>query len=96
MDGTNICELAGVQAGAQPSLIEVSPVCDLAQEHRVNSLLVGGVIAPSAQVSNLNQVVMLLANCPPTFTCAGRSLTSLHRKSSGYCNRYKAALPAIR
>lgn len=36
------------QREARPILIELSPICDLAQGYRVNSLLVGGVIVPAS------------------------------------------------
>jgi hypothetical protein len=36
------------QRDARPVLIELSPICDLAQGYRVNSLLVGGVIVPAS------------------------------------------------
>jgi len=36
------------QRDARPVLIELSPICDLAQGYRVNSLLVGGVVVPAS------------------------------------------------
>jgi hypothetical protein len=82
------------RAAAQAVLIELSPVCDVAQGHRVSSLLVGGVVVPVAFSDDKKQE-------NDTFG----SLESFNLRWAGpnfpeqdvmlaFCNRYKTTLPA--
>lgn len=83
------------QTSAQPVLIELSPICDLAQGNRVNSLLVGGVIAPSAQAKRLKNASDALGKLPANFQLRWPVANfGAQEVALGYCHRYKATLPA--
>lgn len=85
------------RTNAQPILIELSPVCDLAQGHRVNSLLVGGVVVPSGQQSKCKKSGDAYGRLPsPFYLRWPRGDFPAQEIFLSYCNRYKGTLPAGR
>jgi hypothetical protein len=78
---------------AKPVLIELSPICDLAQGHRVNSLLVGGVIAPASYTVKKSGdafgelTAKFHLRWPLGDFAAGDAVL-------GYCHRFKTTIPA--
>jgi hypothetical protein len=79
---------------ARPILIELSPACDLAQGHRVNALLVAGVVAPTSYASTINkngEAFGKIANFHLRWPVEGLPAEEV---VLGYCNRYKTTLPA--
>jgi hypothetical protein len=80
---------------AKPVLIELSPICDLAQGHRVNSLLVGGVVVPASYLGTVKKSGDAFGEITAKFHlrwplggfAAGDVVL-------GYCHRFKTTLPA--
>ncbi len=80
---------------AEPVLIELSPVCDLAQGHRVNSLLVAGVIVPSTHLGNWRKSGDAFGNLAVNFHLRWPIENFVEQEVSlSVCNRYKVTLPA--
>lgn len=84
------------QKSAQPVLIELSPVCDLAQGHRVSALLVAGIVVPSAMASKARKVGEAFGQIAVNFYVRwqGNAAFPAQEVALGYCNRYKATVPA--
>ena len=74
-------------------LVEISPACDVAQNNRVNTLLIGGLIVPAALAANRKQNGESFASLPlinlrwpaPDFPAQDAALI--------FCYRYKVAGP---
>jgi len=83
------------QQGAQPVLIELSPVCDAAQNHRINSFLIAGFVVPAAWKGDISSdykqntfgtlPTLKLRWSRPNFDAQDVVLM--------YCNRYKLTVP---
>jgi hypothetical protein len=52
------------RAAVKPVLLEISPVCDVAQSKRINATLIGGVIVPVAQRDLMKKNVPSLSDLP--------------------------------
>lgn len=82
------------QRDARPILIELSPICDLAQGYRVNSLLVAGVIAPIAYAEAARKsgdAFGAIAKFHLRWPVDGLPEQDV---LLAYCHRYKTTLPA--
>ncbi len=81
------------QKEARPILIEISPACDVAQNNRVNTLLIGGLIVPASLSGNRKATgdsfgiipVLNLRWSAPDFPAQDAALI--------FCYRYKVAGP---
>jgi hypothetical protein len=58
-------QIAGWRTGVQGILLEISPVCDVAQSKRINATLVAGVIVPMALRDLMKKNVPSLSDLPP-------------------------------
>jgi hypothetical protein len=78
---------------AMPVLIELSPICDLAQGNRVNSLLVGGVVAPASYSVKKGGDAFgeIAAKFHLRWPLGGFAAGDV---VLGYCHRFKTTLPA--
>jgi len=79
---------------ALPVLIELSPVCDLAQSNRISTLLVAGFIAPksyASEVKKSSEAFGKILNFYLRWPVEGMQAQEV---VLGYCNRYKTTLPA--
>jgi hypothetical protein len=82
------------RAGVRLVAIEISPVCDVAQDHRVTSLLIAGLIVPTALAKDVKKgggswTVLPSFNlrwASPDFPAGDAVLI--------FCHRYKASPPA--
>jgi hypothetical protein len=91
----NKSQWANWERDAKPVLIELSPICDLAQGHRVNSILVGGVVANASYNNEVKKMGDAFGYIAEKFYlrwsfdgfAAGEVVL-------GYCHRFKATLPA--
>lgn len=84
------------KSGAQPVLIELSPVCDLAQGNRINALLVAGVVVPLALSDCVNKSGDAYGKIAVSFYLrwAGGENFAAQTVGLGFCNRYKLTVPA--
>lgn len=92
--GANSPKWLDWQRDARPVLIELSPICDLAQGNRVSSLLVGGVIVPATykdSVKTGGEAFGGLAKFYLRWPIAGFHAQDV---MVVYCHRYKTTLPA--
>ena len=81
---------------ARPVLIELSPVCDVAQGYRVNSLLIGGVVAPARyekQAKRSGDAFGAIAKFHLRWALDDFQAQDV---VLSYCHRYKTTLPAGR
>jgi hypothetical protein len=88
-------KLADWKRDAMLVLIELSPICGLAQGYRVNSLLVGGVVAPASYMVKksgdaFGEITAKFHLRWPLNTLAAGDVVL------GYCHRFKTTLPAGR
>jgi hypothetical protein len=58
-------QIAGWRTAVRPILLEVSPVCDVAQSKRINATLVAGVVVPLAMRDLMKKNVPSLSDLPP-------------------------------
>lgn len=58
-------QIAGWRTGVRPVLLEISPVCDVAQSKRINANLVAGVLVPLAMRDLMKKNVPSLSDLPP-------------------------------
>lgn len=58
-------QIAGWRTGVRPILLEISPVCDVAQFKRINATLVAGVLVPLAMRDLMKKNVPSLSDLPP-------------------------------
>lgn len=78
---------------AQPVLIEISPVCDVAQKNRVNAVLIAGFVVP-AELADFRKAGDSFPHLPllhirwsvPNFPAQDVALI--------FCHRYKVTMPA--
>ncbi len=80
---------------AIPILIEISPICDMAQGYRVNSLLVGGLIVPDPLSKYCKQSGDAFGKINNKFYLRW-AISGFEARdvSLAYCHRYKMTLPA--
>jgi hypothetical protein len=80
---------------AKAVLIEISPVCDVAQGNRINAILVAGVIAPSSYQSAAKVRGDAFGEIAASFKLRWKFDTfEPCEVILLYCHRFKAALPA--
>ncbi len=80
------------RAAVKPVVVEVSPICDVAQNHRVTSFLVAGLIVPEA---NKNEIKMgdAFAKLPVFRLRWPAQDFPVQDAILVFCHRYKATFP---
>lgn len=58
-------QLPAWRAGVRPVLLEISPVCDVAQSKRINATLIAGVVVPVGLRDLMKKNVPSLSDIPP-------------------------------
>jgi len=81
------------RTAVRPIVLEVSPVCDVAQNHRATTLLVAGVIVPAARKGQIKKGDSF-AQLPAFRLRWPVDDFAEHDVILVFCHRYKAALPA--
>lgn len=79
---------------ACPILIELSPVCDLAQGNRVSAMLVAGFVAPKSYAADVNRKGEAWGRIANFFLRWPVDDFAPQEIELGYCNRYKITLTA--
>lgn len=90
---TQAARFAEWMAGVQPVLIELSPVCDLAQAYRVKSLLLGGVLVPAALIEHGKKDGDAFGALPRFYMRWPADRFPAQEVGLFFCHRYKTTLP---